>query len=227
MPTISGTMSGIVTGSGATPELNMLGEYKVKLLYDYSSKPLGGDAIWVRMATPFSGSRNGLFFGLRPGAEVLLSFAGGDPDQPVIISSAPNSENPSVVNATNATTSGIKDANGNMFVMDATPGAGGVGTYTSGAYTETSENYGIMPANFTGTLGFNFKLDAGTNMSAGLSANQSVLASFKNDVVAGVVTEGILGPKSSFIYGGKMEWTEGSNVKGLRATSEIESRFWW
>lgn len=213
MPTISGTMSGIVTGSGATPELNMLGEYKVKLLYDYSSKPLGGDAIWVRMATPFSGSRNGLFFGLRPGAEVLLSFAGGDPDQPVIISSAPNSENPSVVNATNATTSGIKDANGNMFVMDATPGAGGVGTYTSGAYTETSENYGIMPANFTGTLGFNFKLDAGTNMSAGLSANQSVLASFKNDVVAGVVTEGILGPKSSFIYGGKMEWTEGSNVK--------------
>ena len=213
MPTISGTMSGIVTGSGTTPELNMLGEYKVKLLYDYSSKPLGGDAIWVRMATPFSGSRNGLFFGLRPGAEVLLSFAGGDPDQPVIISSAPNSENPSVVNATNATTSGIKDANGNMFVMDATPGAGGVGTYTSGAYTETSENYGIMPANFTGTLGFNFKLDAGTNMSAGLSANQSVLASFKNDVVAGVVTEGILGPKSSFIYGGKMEWTEGSNVK--------------
>ncbi len=212
-PTISGTMSGIVEGSGSTPELNMIGEYKVKLLYDHSFKPMGGGAIWVRMASPFSGSKNGMFFGLRAGAEVLLSFAGGDPDQPVIISSAPNSENPSVVNATNATTSGIKDANGNMFVMDSTPGGGGMGTYTSGGYTETSMPSWMPPANFTGSLGFNFKFDAGTNMNVGVAANQGFLASFKNDVVAGVVTEGILGPKSSFIYGGKMEYTSGNNVK--------------
>jgi type VI secretion system VgrG family protein len=213
MPTISGTMSGIVEGSGSTPELNTIGEYKVKLLYDHSFKPMGGGAIWVRMASPFPGSKNGLFFGLRPGAEVLLSFAGGDPDQPVIISSAPNSENPSVVNSSNATTSGIKDPNGNKLVMDSTPGGGGVGLYTKGKYSESSNVVPFMPTNISGNLGFNFKFDAGTNMAAGVSSNQSILASIKSDVVAGVVTENILGPKSSFIFGGKMEYTNGSNVK--------------
>jgi type VI secretion system VgrG family protein len=211
MPTISGTMSGIVEGSGSTPELNAIGEYKVKLLYDHSFKPMGGGAIWVRMASPFSGSKNGLFFGLRAGAEVLLSFAGGDPDQPVIISSAPNSENPSVVNATNATTSGIKDPSGNMFVMDSTPGAGGVGLYTGTDYKETS--YGWLPASIEGTLGMKFGFNAGTKMDMGVSLNSGLQVSTKSDFVMGMVSESVLGPKNSFVKGGKMEWIDGNNVK--------------
>ncbi len=211
MPTISGTMSGIVTGSGTTPELNMLGEYKVKLLYDYSSKPLGGDAIWVRMATPFSGSRNGLFFGLRPGAEVLLSFAGGDPDQPVIISSAPNSENPSVVNATNPTFSGIRDPNGNMLVMDSTPGEGGVGVVTDSFFDLKSE--GLIPASIEGTMGMKFGFNVGSKMDMGVGLNSAVLLATKSEMTIGGASEIIFGYKNSFIWGPKMEYVNGTNVK--------------
>lgn len=210
-PSISGTMSGIVEGLGLTPELNEIGEYKVKLLYDHSFKPLGSGAIWVRMASPFSGSKNGMFFGLRAGAEVLLSFAGGDPDQPVIISSAPNSENPSVVNSSNATTSGIKDANGNMFVMDSKPGGGGIGTYTGVSVQEVED--GLMPVMIDGSIAMKFGFSVGTKIDLGVSSSTSLLISAKTALVAGLVSEGILGPKSSFIYGGKMEYVNGNNVK--------------
>ncbi|MFM7012881.1 MAG: type VI secretion system Vgr family protein, partial [Betaproteobacteria bacterium] len=211
MPTISGTMSGIVEGSGSTPELNTIGEYKVKLLYDHSFKPMGGGAIWVRMASPFSGSKNGMFFGLRPGAEVLLSFAGGDPDQPVIISSAPNSENPSVVDASNATFSGIKDHNGNMIVMNSTPGDGAVGIVTNNFFD--LKNDGLIPATVEGALGMKFGFTLGTKMDMGVALNSSVQVSTKSDMIFGVASDLTLGAKNSFVKGPKVEYVDGPVIK--------------
>jgi hypothetical protein len=57
----------------------------------------------MRMATPYAGSSQGMNLLLHKRAEVLLAFAGGDPDTPVIENAAPNSENPSVANQTNST----------------------------------------------------------------------------------------------------------------------------
>jgi hypothetical protein len=55
---------------------------------------------------------------LHKGAEVLLSFIDGDPDQPVIVNAVPNSENPSVVNNKNPTKDVIKSAGGNFLELE-------------------------------------------------------------------------------------------------------------
>jgi len=59
-----------------------------------------------------------MHFPLRKGAEVLLTFIGGDPDRPVIAGSIPNASQPSVVNADNHTNSMIKTGSGNKIEME-------------------------------------------------------------------------------------------------------------
>jgi type VI secretion system secreted protein VgrG len=47
------------------------------------------DSAWVRVASSWAGTGNGMHFGTlalpRPGTEVLIGFLGGDPDKPIII----------------------------------------------------------------------------------------------------------------------------------------------
>jgi type VI secretion system secreted protein VgrG len=47
------------------------------------------DSAWVRVASSWAGTGNGMHFGAlalpRPGTEVLIGFLGGDPDKPIII----------------------------------------------------------------------------------------------------------------------------------------------
>ena len=134
-PVIAGTMSGVVDseGSGDYAEINEFGQYKVQLLYDLSDKKNNKGSAWIRMASPYAGSRNGMNFPLLKGAEVLLSFIGGDPDQPVIMSAVPNSENPNVVTSDNPYSSGFMTPSGNEFTFSDEPGHGGYQLYVPGA----------------------------------------------------------------------------------------------
>lgn len=119
-PTMPGVMSAIIDaeGSGQTAELNEYGQYKVQLLYDHTAKHANKGSSWLRMASAYAGSRQGMHFPLLKGTEVLLGFNQGDPDQPIILAAIPNSESPSVVTSDNATRSGILTAGGNRVVMD-------------------------------------------------------------------------------------------------------------
>jgi len=126
-PVISGVLSGVIDseGSGKTAELNEYGQYKVQFLYDLSAKSANKGSAWVRLAAPYGGSGHGMHFPLLKGTEVLVAFAGGDPDQPVIVGSAPNSENPNVVIDQNSQSNGFKTVSGNLITLeddDATQG---------------------------------------------------------------------------------------------------------
>ena len=133
-PVIAGTMSGVVDGegSGDYAEINEHGQYKVQLLYDLSDKNDNKGSAWIRMASPYAGSRNGMNFPLLKGAEVLLSFIGGDPDQPVIMSAVPNSENPNVVTSDNQNSSGLLTPSGNRLTFSDEPGQSGYEIYVPG-----------------------------------------------------------------------------------------------
>ncbi len=126
-PIISGVLSGVIDseGSGKTAELNEYGQYKVQFLFDSSTKAANKGSAWIRLAATYTGSGHGMHFPLLKGTEVLVAFAGGDPDQPVIIGSAANSENPNVVIDQNAQTNGFKTVSGNLITLeddDATQG---------------------------------------------------------------------------------------------------------
>jgi type VI secretion system secreted protein VgrG len=119
-PRISGTMNATIDseGSGQYAELDEYGQYKVQLPFDRSDKPANKGSARVRMASPYAGSQHGMNFPLHKNAEVLLSFAGGDPDEPIILSAVPNSENPSLVGNENPSQNVIHTGGGNRLEME-------------------------------------------------------------------------------------------------------------
>lgn len=118
-PTISGVLNAIIDseGEGDHAELNEYGQYKVQLMYDYPNPDRAKGSSWLRMATPYAGSKNGMHFPLLKGTEVLIGFVGGDPDQPLILAAVPNSENPNVVRDINAYCNGVRTHGGNLLNM--------------------------------------------------------------------------------------------------------------
>lgn len=119
-PEIHGTLNAFVDseGDGQYAEVDEEGRYRVTLPFDRVDRDGGKASHWLRMSQPFSGENQGMHFPLRKGAEVLLTFIGGDPDRPVIAGSIPNASQPSVVNADNQTNSMIKTGAGNKIELE-------------------------------------------------------------------------------------------------------------
>lgn len=119
-PRIAGTMTASIDaeGSGGYADLDEFGQYKVQLPFDRSDKAADKGSARIRMASPYAGHDYGLHFPLRKKAEVLLAFADGDPDQPVIMAAVPNSENPGPVNNQNPSQNRLGTAGGNHFYLD-------------------------------------------------------------------------------------------------------------
>jgi type VI secretion system secreted protein VgrG len=104
-PSVAGFLHGAVDagGDGKYAELDDQGRYKVKLPLDRSDRKDGKASRFVRMGQPYGGSGMGFHSPLHKKTEVILGHAGGDPDRPVILSSVPNPETPSVVTSSNQT----------------------------------------------------------------------------------------------------------------------------
>lgn len=162
-PHVAGTVSAIVDaeGSGEYAEMDELGQYKVQLPFSKTGKAANKGSARIRMATPYSGSNHGIHFPLHKGAEVLLSFVDGDPDQPVIVNAVPNSENPSVVNNKNPSKDIIKTAGGNFLELEDKKGSERAHLYSPsaksnwrvGAATATAAGVATWGENKTGIHG--------------------------------------------------------------------------
>lgn len=126
-PRVVGFLSAIVVaeGSGEYAEINEHGCYRLRFLFAPSDahRHDEGNSAWVRMATPYAGAQQGMNFPLLKGTEVLVSFLGGDPDRPVIVSAVPNEENPSIRNQGNATQPGLRTAGQNALEFEDRKGA--------------------------------------------------------------------------------------------------------
>ena len=120
-PRVVGFVSALVMaeGEGEYAELNQFGCYKVQLLFaPRTSKAEQANSAWVRMATPYAGSQHGLSMPLLKGTEVLVSFLGGNPDRPVIVSAIPNEHNPSLLNETNTSRPILRTAGQNELEFE-------------------------------------------------------------------------------------------------------------
>ena len=93
-PVIHGVQTATVVG----PEDNELfvdkyGRIKVQFHWDREGKNDGNSSCWVRVSQVWAGPTWGAFFWPRVGHEVVVAFAEGDPDQPLIVGSVYNAKN--------------------------------------------------------------------------------------------------------------------------------------
>lgn len=115
-PRIYGVVTGVIQPGpdGETEGLARLdgeGRYTVQLHFDGVTRA-GRASHPIRMAQPFGGSGQGMHFPLRAGTEVVVAFADGDPDRPMILGAVPNAVTPSVVNAATSDRHCITTASG-------------------------------------------------------------------------------------------------------------------
>ncbi len=120
-PRMHGFVTGTVQGPPGTPDavspyLDPEGRYTVQFHFDtvLGDPTLRGSHL-MRMAQPFGGTGHGMHFPLRPGTEVMIAFANGDPDRPIIAGAIPNAHTRTPVTASNATQNRITAASGAIF----------------------------------------------------------------------------------------------------------------
>lgn len=194
-PRVAGTMNASIDaeGSGQYAELDAYGQYKVQIPFDRTEKGAAKGSAPVRMASPYAGSDHGMHFPLHKGAEVLLSFTDGDPDQPVIVGAVPNSVNPNVVDQRNPHDNLISTKGGNQLLMSDTAGKEVI--WLNSPFHQSSIGVGsILPEGggsiFAATkggsdsvsFGANNSMAFGSTNSLSLASNASVSASFNNSV---------------------------------------------
>jgi type VI secretion system secreted protein VgrG len=75
------------------PLTDKYGRVKVQFHWDRQGQFDLGSSCWVRVSQTWAGNRSGAFFWPRPGHEVVVSFAEGDPDRPLITGSVYNAVN--------------------------------------------------------------------------------------------------------------------------------------
>lgn len=93
-PVIHGVQTATVVG----PEDNELfidqyGRVKVQFHWDREGQDDGNSSCWIRVSQIWAGPTWGAFFWPRVGHEVVVAFAEGDPDQPLIVGSVYNAKN--------------------------------------------------------------------------------------------------------------------------------------
>ena len=90
-PRIIGSQTAIVVGpSGEEIWPDNYGRIKVQFHWDQVGKYDENSSCWIRVAQVWAGKAWGTLFTPRMGAEVIVSFLAGDPDQPIIIGTVYN-----------------------------------------------------------------------------------------------------------------------------------------
>jgi type VI secretion system secreted protein VgrG len=86
-PRVPATEVGFVVGDGAdgTVDVDAYGRVKVELLWDRRDLRRGNPTLRVRVSQAWAGANHGIVTLPRIGDEVLVSYLGGDPDQPIVV----------------------------------------------------------------------------------------------------------------------------------------------
>ena len=129
-PAIRGVINGKIDGTedGRYAELDAQGRYKVILPFDADGpdhEP-GQASRYMRLATPYAGSEEGMSFPLRPGTEVLITHVDGDPDRPLIAGAVNNPNNPSLTDTSNQSQNLIQTSSGNAIRFQDEEGRQGI-----------------------------------------------------------------------------------------------------
>lgn len=85
-PRVEGLQSAIVVGAaGEEIHVDELGRIRVRFLWDPEAPGDDRSSAWIRVSQAFAGAGFGISAIPRVGEEVLVDFAGGDPDEPFVV----------------------------------------------------------------------------------------------------------------------------------------------
>jgi type VI secretion system VgrG family protein len=199
-PRVPGTLTATIDaeGSGDYAELDGHGQYKVQVPFDRTEKGAAKGSARIRMASLYAGSDHGMHFPLHKGTEVLLSFADGDPDQPVIVGAVPNSMNPSVVRDATQAQNLIRTAAGNVLRMSDRRGMQSVQIATPSA--NTLIHLGLLKSEKTGMTPEEIKEEVEKTVKEEIEKNEKEKAEKKEEEEAGLFFQTI-GQKFDLTYG--------------------------
>ena len=202
-----GTMNATVdaAGDGQQAEIDDQGRYKVILPFDQSGNKDGKASRWVRMAQPYAGSEYGMHFPLHKGAEVLLTFADGDPDRPIISGSVPNPETTSPVTSANQTRSVVRDNFGNEMIFDATPGDEHIRLYSP----HHDSGLELGRSAFKYTTSDDADLAFGNKIEGVIGNKIDFLGGFKVEGMVGTSFNALVGLDYNFTWAGSFAWNFG------------------
>ncbi|HEY4116698.1 MAG TPA: type VI secretion system tip protein TssI/VgrG [Byssovorax sp.] len=119
-PRVTGVVTGVVQPGpdgevGGVAQIDADGRYIVALHLDTAELGAQKSSHPMRMAQPFAGPSYGMHFPLRRGTEVLVAFANGDPDRPLILGALYNAASPNPVVAAGASKHQLRGSTGAMF----------------------------------------------------------------------------------------------------------------
>ncbi|MEM6788821.1 MAG: type VI secretion system tip protein TssI/VgrG [Myxococcota bacterium] len=101
---------------GPSAQIDDEGRYRVRFIFDTKPRE-GASSHPIRMAQPHSGAGHGMHFPLRPGVEVAIAFANGDPDRPLIVGALDNPATKSPSTAKTSRANIISTASGITFTL--------------------------------------------------------------------------------------------------------------
>jgi type VI secretion system secreted protein VgrG len=121
-PRIGGVITGVIQPgpegeTGGVAKIDAEGRYTVEIHLDASPHGEQKASHPMRMMQPFAGPGYGMHMPLRRGTEVLVAFANGDPDRPVILGAVYNAASPSPVVASSANKHRIQTSAGVLFEL--------------------------------------------------------------------------------------------------------------
>lgn len=216
-PRVSGFQLAVVDGPDERDyaQIDDQGRYKVKLKLDESDLEDGHASAWVRRLQPLAGTPEGFHFPLRKGTEVLLTFLGGDPDQPVIAGAVPNAKTPSPVTESNDSTNRIETGGGNSLEMVDARGGESITLYTPKDKTKIAMGESAKEDN---SLELRTDGDGRINVEGlleihtGKHKNETIDGNF-HETVLGSKGETVIGYEDREVVGLKTETIAGGEVK--------------
>ncbi|AAR36568.1 type VI secretion system tip protein VgrG [Geobacter sulfurreducens] len=216
-PAIVGLQTAVVTGSpGEEIHADPDGYLRVKVQFpwDRRGRKDGRTSCWVRVGQPWGGGGWGTQFLPRVGDEVLVTFLEGDPDRPMVIGSAYNSENqPLYALPASKTQSGIRTRsypNGgtdNFHELRFEDKKG-----SEEIYLQSEKDWNILVKNDKGqTVGRNESLTVGNNRSKTVGVDQSESVGVNKSIQVGANHNESIGANMTLSVGGFKNETVGIN----------------
>ena len=210
-PCINGLLYSFVDSEYAdTTDLNDRGEYLVKLPFDETFSDEDRGSVRIRMVTAFNSDESkGMHFPLVKGTEVVLSFIGGDPDQPVIMGAVPNCLQESPVTDKNCKTFWLQTYENNRITLN--DAKGDINIDISAPSSDAAKGSSIHLGDFgPGVAGVKIKsalssITVGDIDEIGTAGIELETLGKLNLMVAGDVDEVTLGNQVSTTKGARME----------------------
>lgn len=218
-PRIDGVQTALVVGKpGDDIYTDKYGRIKLQFYWDRYGKKNESSSCWVRVATPWAGTKWGTLNIPRVGQEVVVTFVNGDPDQPLVIGSVYNSTHmppvalPGGKNYAGTKSRSVKGGSGsfNEFSLDDSNGSEQVKLHAQKDYNTTVGNnlsssvsanatYNV-DGNSSSSIGGNSTLSVQGNESASIQGNQDyTVQGNRSGTVAGNLTESTAGKAEASI----------------------------